>query len=73
MLGAGTFAAVRFTVVNQRRPANSYSRSLGVTHFEYENENVCWGFSKLLPLAYLGPAAGFLVGNRLKLKVELAL
>ena len=71
LLPAGTFAAYRFSVINQRSPANLVSVSGTVNIFNIKIPN--WGCAKLIPLASLvDPAAGFLVGDRLKLKVELA-
>ena len=69
MFAAGVFAAYRLTLINQRSPADSVSVSDIVKH--YNNETSSWGRPKLVPLARLtDPAAGFLAGDRLRLKVE---
>ena len=57
-------------MVNQQSAGDSVCRILDASHFN--TESYSWGFSRLIPLARLAdPAAGFLVGDRLRLKVEL--
>ena len=69
MLAAGVFAAYRFTLINQHSAANSISSASSIIF--YNNETSNWGSPKVAPLARLtDPAAGFLVGDRLRLKVE---
>ena len=66
---AGAFAASRFTAINQSSPADSVSASGTVKLFNIESPS--WGCPRLVSLARLAdPGAGFLAGDRLRLKVE---
>ena len=66
----GAFTAYRITVINQRSAADAVSQCEVV---QLNNKQPAFGWPRLLPLARLtDPAAGFLVGDRLRLKVELA-
>ena len=56
-------------MLNQRSAADSVSKFFSVIQLNRNNPG--WGFTKFMLLARLtDPGAGFLVGDRLRLKVE---